>query len=489
MSPGRLALAACVLNVCIVATPASVYAQTQAEPQLGGTAAAPVPVPTAGMASTGQNPFLGGRPTGKATPGVLPLSLSDALSQGLRQNLGLILGEQGVQSAAGARLTALSGLLPNVAGRVTPERQVVNLAAYGFPLPPGTNPLIGPFNVFDARVSVTQTVFDWSAIQSARAGGEALAAAKLSFKDTRDMVVFVVANLYLQTVMAASQIEAAQAQVTTSQALYTRAVDMKTSGVVPAIEVLRAQVQLQAQQQRLIFFENEFAKRKLALARAIGLPLDQRYDLTDKVPYAALEPLSFEAALNQAYQSRADLQAAAAQVRAAEDTRSAARGQLLPSVRVTADAGKIGQTVASAMGTWTVVAGVRVPIFEGGAVRGRVEQASAALEQQRAQFEDLRVRVEYDVRAAFLDLKAADDRVRVARGAIDLANQQLTQAQDRFAAGVASNIEVVQAQEAVATASDNYISSLYAHNVAKISLARALGVAEAQAGRFLGGAK
>jgi outer membrane protein TolC len=488
MSTGRLALAACALTVCIAAAPGTVRAQA---PQVGGTAAAPVPAATAPLASAvaQQNPFLGGRPVGKATPGVAPLSLADALARGLKQNLGLILGEQSVQSASGARQTALSGLLPTVAGRITPERQVINLEAFGFPLPPGSNPLVGPFNVIDARVAVSQAVFDWSAIQSARAGGEALDAARLSYKDTRDMVVFVIANLYLQAVTGASQIEAAQAQVATSQALYNQAVDMKNAGVLPAIEVLRAQVQLQAQQQRVIFFQNDFAKRKLTLARAIGLPLDQQFELTDKAPYVVLEPMSLDAALNEAYRSRADLQASAAQVRAAEDARSAVHGQLLPSVHVTADAGTIGQTVGSAKGTWTVAAAVRVPIFEGGAVRGRVEQASAALEQQRAQLDDLRVRVEYDVRSAFLDLKAADDRVQVAKGTLDLANQQLTQAQDRFKAGVASNIEVVQAQEAVATASDNYISSLYAHNVAKISLARALGVAEAQSGRFLGGAK
>jgi outer membrane protein TolC len=266
-------------------------------------------------------------------------------------------------------------------------------------------------------------------------------------------------------------------------------VNLKTSGVVPAIEVLRAQVQLQAQQQRLIFFQNEFAKRKLSLARAIGLPLEQVFDLTDKVPYAALEPMTLESALARAYQSRADVQAAAAQVQAAEATKAATRGQLLPSVRVTADVGKIGQTIDTAKTTYTVAANVRIPIFEGGAVHARVLQADAARQQQRALFEDLRARVDFEVRSAFLDLKAAEDRVAVARGAIDLAGQQLTQAQDRFGAGVASNIEVVQAQEAVATASDNYISSLYAHNVAKISLARALGVAEAEAGRFLGGSK
>ncbi|MGE5359522.1 MAG: TolC family protein, partial [Bacteroidales bacterium] len=378
MSTGRLALAACVLLAFAAAAPGSLCAQ-QIAPQVAGTAASPVPPGTSVPAgSAGQNPFLGGRPIGNATSTVLPLSLADALARGLKQNLGLYLGEQGVQSATGARLAALSALLPNVAGRIAPDRQVINLEAYGFPVPPGTSPLIGPFNVIDARVGVSQTVFDWSAIKSAQAGSASLDAAKLSYKDARDTVVFVVANLYLQVLVAAGEIQASQAQVATSQALYNRAVVMKNSGVVPAIEVLRAQVQLQAQQQRLIFFQNEFEKRKLSLARAIGLPLAQKFEVTDKAPYAELEPMSLEAALDEAYRSRADLQAAAALVRAAEDTRSAAQGRYLPSVNFTADTGKIGPSIDTAKTTWSVAAGVRVPIFEGGATRGRVAQATAA---------------------------------------------------------------------------------------------------------------
>lgn len=460
------------------------------EPQVGGTAAQPLPLPPTGLnLSAAQNPFLGGVVAGKATPGVVALSLADAIARGLKQNLGLVLGQQGIESATGSRWGALSGLLPAITARVTPQREILNLEAFGFPVPPGVNPLVGPLNVIDARVAVSQTVFDWSAIQAARAGAETLNAARMSYKDVRDTVVFTVANLYLQAVTGASQIAAAQAQVTTSQALYDRAVDMKKAGVVPAIEVLRAQVQLQAQQQRVIFFQNEFAKRKLTLARAIGLPLEQQFDLVDTIPYATLRPGSLEDSLERAWHSRADLQAAEAEVRAAEDAKRAAQGLALPSVHLTADTGYIGQTIASAKGTYTVIGAVRVPLFQGGAVRGRVLQAEAALQQQRAQREDLRTRIDFEVRTAFLDLKAADDRVQVARGAFDLANQQLAQAQDRFGAGVASNIEVVQAQEAVATASDNYISSLYAHNVAKISLARALGVAEADVSHLLGGTR
>ncbi len=467
-----------------------VKAQAPAAPQLPREAAQPVPPSTSTAGS--QNPILGSVISGQVTPGVLPLSLTDAIRRALEHNLGAILSQQGIQSAAGNRWTALSRLLPSVGARIGENRQTVNLEAFGFPpsaLPPGLPPVVGPFNVFDARVAVSQSVFDYSAIQGHRAGRLGEDASRFSYQDVRDTVVFAVANLYLQAITGAARIDAAEAQVKTSQALYNRAVDMKQAGVVPGIEVLRAQVQLQAQQQRLIFFQNEFAKQKLALARAIGLPLAQQFDLADRVPYASLNLESLDVSLKQAYDSRSDLKSARAGVQAAEASRQAAIGLALPSVGVNADIGEIGLAASTAKKTYTLAGLVRIPVFQAGLVRGRLLQADAALQQQRAQYEDLRGRIDYEVRAAFLDVRAADQQVQVARGTVDLANQQLAQAQDRFSAGVTSNIEVVQAQEAVATASENYLSSLYAHNLAKLSLARALGVAEKSASQYLGGVK
>jgi len=258
---------------------------------------------------------------------------------------------------------------------------------------------------------------------------------------------------------------------------------------VAGIEVLRAQVQAQTQQQRVIFYENELAKQKLALQRAIGIPLGQQVDLTDRVPYAPLDNVALDDCLGQAYQTREDLQSATALVRAAEASRQAAVGEALPSVSLTADYGKSSSAWDTLHSTYSVSAGVRIPIFQGGRVRGRVLQADAHLNQQKAQVDDLRTRIDLEVRTALLDVQAADQRVRVARSAADLAQQTLTQAQDRFSAGVSSNIEVVQAQETVATASDNYLSALYAHNLAKISLARAVGQSAERITQYLGGTK
>ncbi len=212
-------------------------------------------------------------------------------------------------------------------------------------------------------------------------------------------------------------------------------------------------------------------------------------DLTDRVAYAPLAGLTVDECVAQAYASREDLQSAASLIRAAESGRQAAVGEALPSVMVSADYGRSSSGWDTLHGTYSVAAAVRVPLFQGGRVRGRVLQADAQIAQQRAQADDLKARIELEVRSALLDVGAADQRVQVARSAADLAGQQLTQAQDRFSAGVSSNIEVVQAQESVATATDNYLSALYAHNVAKISLARAVGQSAERVQPYLGGTR
>jgi outer membrane protein TolC len=450
-------------------------------PREGGT-----PLPAApSMLAAGQSVLMGGVPAGAATSTVLSVSLGDAIARGLKQNLGVVLGEQAVRSASGVRWQSLSGLLPTAGFRVSQTREEINLEEFGFPVAPGQSPIIGPFNVAALHLSASAPVFDYAAIQRARAGAQVAGAASHSFRDARDLVAFVTANLYLQAVAGASRIDAARMQIATAQTLYDHAVGQNKAGIVPGIEVLRAQVQLESQQQRLIFYTNEFAKQKLALQRAVGIPLGQVIELTDRLPYSALDRMTLDQALAEAYASREDLQAALAMVHAAEANRQAAVGEGLPSVVVSGDIGRSSNAWDTLHGTYAVNALVRVPIFQGGRVHGRVLQADAEVKQQQAQVADLRVRIEYEARAALLDLQAADDRVRVARSAAGLAGQQLTQAQDRFTAGVTSNLEVVQAQETVATATDNYLSALYAHNLAKISLARAVGLAEERGRQLL----
>ena len=462
-----------------------------AEPQLPRQAAPPIAVPLqqAGPPAGGGDIFLGSVSQGTATSEELPLSLPEATARALRFNLGPILAGQNVRAARGARLIALSTLLPNVVATATESSQQVNLAAFGFSGFPGLPTVIGPFGLSDARGHLSQSVFDWRSVQSTRAANQDIKAADYSSLDARDLVVLVVTNLYLQAVAGASRVEAARAQVATADAVYRQAVDYKAQGVVPAIDVLRAQVELQAQQQRLIFFRNEFDKQKLGLARAIGLPDGQPFRLTDTVPFAPVPPLTLDEAVSQALGARRDYQSGLAAVRSAELTRKAAQADRLPSLQFNGDYGTIGPNLANSHGTYTAALGLNIPVFQGGRVRGEVLEADALLEQRRAQLADLRGRISYEVRTAFLDLGAANEQVQVARGAVDLAQQQLTQARDRFAAGVTNNLEVIQAQEAVATANENYISSLYAFNAAKASLGRAVGGAEKTIPAFLQGVR
>jgi outer membrane protein TolC len=432
------------------------------------------------------SPFMGSAARGVATAEPLPLSVKDAVSLALKHNLGLLLQEQAVQSAHGARWRALADLLPRISGNVGEVRQVINLDAYGFP---GEPKIIGPFNVFDARVALSQPVVDVRALNDARAASASERAEALGVRTARDLVSLVAVNLYLEAVAAASRIEAAHAQQQTAEALFRQASDLKSAGLVAGIDVLRAQVQIQNQRQRSIRAENEFEKAKLQLARAIGLPVGQPIILTDTIPYAPHADLTLEAALKTAFESRADYLAAREHLAAAELARRAAGGELLPSLRVDADYGTIGSSPSTSHPTYRVAATVHVPIFDAGRATARRLEADADVKRRQAELDDLKGRVEYDVRTALLDLRAAGQQLEAAGTNRTLAAQELEQARDRFAAGVAGNIEVTQAQESVASASESYIAALYAHNLAKASLARAAGTAEQSITSYLGGLK
>jgi outer membrane protein TolC len=452
----------------------------------------PVAVPASGQGLQLQqpsSPFLGGVPTGDPSPAVLALSLADAIRRGLAHNLGMALAEQGVRTARGQRRDALSDLLPQLSGSVGESRQVTNLAAFGFTGFPGVPSVVGPFSVFDARVALSQALVDLNALHEMKAAGATVRAREHLLANARDVVVLIVADLYLESVAAGSRIAAVEAQLETADALLQLATDLKDAGVVAQIDVLRAQVAQLNQRQRLIAAENQLEKDKLRLARVIGLPVGQRYALTDEIPYAPVQEMTLEDALGRAYDSREDYRAAEARVEAAEASLRAVTGNALPSLRLDADYGDIGSTVADSHSTYRVAVNLHVPIFEGGRLQARRLEADGLLEERRAELADFRARIDYEVRSAFLDVKAAADQLQVADTAVQLAEEELVHAQDRFAAGVSSNVEVVQAQESVARATDSRISSLLAHNVAKAALALALGLAEEQATTLLGGTR
>lgn len=457
-----------------------------ASAQTIGTKPTPTePAPIFGSAR--HSPLLGGVPTDDAVGPPIALTLADAVRRGLERNLGVLLEEQQVRAAEGRRWRQLSGLLPDAGAVMRESREKLNLAAMGFSGFPGIPSLIGPFGVFDARVMISQPVFDLSAIYDAREGAAALRAERHTYQDTRSLVVLVVSNLYLQILADSSRAEAAQVEWETADALYRLASDQNKAGVVPGIDVLRADVERQAARQRVIVAGNALAQRRSSLSRAIGLPAGQTFTVAGEIPYTPLPSFDVEQSITEAYGRREDLLSAQARVDAAMLARRAAGAEHLPSVGVAADYGQIGATPSTAEGTYAVAATVRLPIFSAGRTRARTLETDAELRQRRAEVEDLRRGISDDVRNAWRDLSAADQQVQVARNGVSLAAQALAQARDRFAAGVTNNIEVIQAQEAASAARENYISSLYTHNVARAALARALGYGENAFIQFIGG--
>lgn len=481
-----LLLSAIAVMICSTTALGQLPGASSTTPVRSQDSSSSTPGLTVPSLSPTQNPLFGSIPTGQPTGTVIPLSALDAIDRGLKYNLSYILTEQATTAARGARLKALSDVLPNITGRVGETVQQINLAAFGLSLP-GVPSVVGPFGVFDARVLATGNLFDLHYLNLYRSRSEDVNAAQLDMQNVRDLIVLVVGGTYMQALAAEARIATVEAQLNTAQALYQQAADMKNAGMVPGIDVLRSQVEMQVQQQRLLAVRNDFAKQKLSLARIIGLPTAQDFALTEKIPVTPAPPLTLDQAIARALHDRPDYQRAQSQVRSAELNRKAMTAENLPTVQINADIGALGRSPGDSAMTYTTVGAVNVPIFQGGKVRGDVLQADALLRQRQAALSDLRGQIEFDVRNAFLDLQSAADQVKVAQSSVQLAEEALTQARDRFRAGVANSVEVVQTQEQVAATNDNYINSTFAYNVAKLSLARSLGIAERAVKDFLGG--
>ena len=440
-----------------------------------------------------QSPFLGSVPGGQATGTTLDLTLHDAFDRALKYNLGAIESEQDTRAAHAARLHSLNALLPDLSARISASLEQINFAAQGISFKiPGVNipSVVGPFWVTDGRAYLSQEAFNWSDIQGLKAASESEKASEFTYKSDRDLVVFTTGSAYLLVISDSALVDSIRAQVNTAQTLYQQDNDKNKNGLVAGIDVLRAHVELQTQQQRLIAAQNQLDIDKLSLARVIGLPNGQQFRVTETVPYAPLADITLDQALKEAYSTRPDYLSSKAQAQAAELTLRSAGAENYPYVSTATDYGDIGApNFTSSHGTFDFTAALNIPIFEGTRVRADKLQANAALEQRKAELADLEGKIDDQVRTAFYNLKSSSDLVAVAQSNIDLANQTLAQAQDRFASGVADNLEVVQAQESVATANQSYIASLYSYNLAKISLAQALGVAEKSALQFLLGGK
>ena len=435
-----------------------------------------------------QGPYGGSTPRGPASGKV---TLQEALQRGLEYNLGATGLNLAVRQARGQTRTARSALMPNLNGNLRESVLQNDLAVAGIKAPriPGIGTIIPtvtpPFNYFDLRATLTQSIADLTALNNYRSAAEIVKADEQYAQDARDLVVLAVGGAYLQVVSAEARVDSARAQLDTARALFKQTDERRQAGLNAQIDSNRSRVQMQTQQQRLTTIENDLAKQKINLARIAGLPPNENFEIADHIGFAPAPPLTVEEALKEAMGRRADLKAAEAQVRAAERSLAAAKAERYPTLALSADYGAIGMNPANSHGTFTVTGSLKFPIWQGGRTEGDIAQAQSVLEQRRAELADLKGRIESDIRQAMLDVQTAAGQIDVAKSNQEVSRQTLDLTRQRLEAGITDPVEVVQAQETVATADLDYISSIFAHNLAKLTLARAIGHAEENLHQFL----
>ena len=415
----------------------------------------------------------------------LTLTLSEAVRRGLLFNLGRTGADAVSRQAEAQRIAARSSLLPNLSASVSENAAKVNLAAEGFNSSlfgtsfgislPNT---AGPFHYYDLRGSMQHDVMNFTAIHNYRSSRQSADAASLDARQAREEVVLAVTGEYLQLMATTALIEEQRKEVQYAEASYKQARAQADAGNKAAIDANRSMVELQTEQQRLRSQLGDQQKQKNALARMIGLPLGLDICIAEKLEALPYDAVSVEDALHRASEQRQDLKAAEAQLRAAEEARKAAGAERLPTATVNGDYGIQGVNPNKGNGVFQASASLIIPLFNGGRIHADTAQADAVVTERRAELSNLRGAVELDVRNAYIDLSVANDQVSTAESNRKLALSILQQSQDRFAAGVTDSVEVVNSQETLASADHDYVSSLFAQNLAKVALAHAMGEAE-----------
>lgn len=410
------------------------------------------------------------------------LSFDQAVQLAVENNLTTLLGRERRNEARGVELQSLSGLLPNLAGVASQSNLTINLAAQGltpsmFPLIPSQ--FIGPFSVFDARVQLVQTIFNLSAIRHYQAGRAGVNSAAIGEQLARQQVITNTALVYLDALRTERAVEATAADLELAQTLLTLARDQHKSGIATGLDVTRAETRAAQQQFRLAQAQTNAHQARLQLQRVTGIPLGGSLLLTDDLAYTDAPLPAPEPAVQIALQQRVEIRLAEEQVKLNSFERRAAEAEQLPSVDFVGDYGSSG-VKPNVLDLPTRSVGIRlsIPIFNGGLTRGRIGAATSRQRQAELQLNDLRAQVEQDVRLALQTLATAAEQVRAAEQSLRLAERELQMARDRFRAGIADNIEVVNAQTSLADARDAQVSALTAHNAARINLASAMGRVE-----------
>jgi outer membrane protein TolC len=476
--------------------------------ETGSAATAQTPIPGATTSvNTINNTVQVSGPYAGSSPSILKkafagkLSLREAMERGLGYNLGTIGLTTALRQARGQATVSRSNLLPNLSGSFSEHYLTTDIATTGITGAIGNalaNSLgnratalklpnvVGPINYFDLRVTLTQNFLDLTLLNNYRSAKFVVQANEAAMKDARDTVVLAVGASYLQVIAAKARVASERAQIETTDAVYHQTLKRRGEGLAAQLDLNQDRVRAQTEQQRLATMLNDLYRQKINLARLVGLPPNEDYDVSDDIGFSPAPDLSVDDAIRQALAGRSDLKAAEVQLKAAERTAAAARAERLPSLSMSSDIGEIGTRFNQADHTYTVTGTLNIPIWQGGRVRGDIEQAEAALDQRRAELEDTRSRIESEVRDAYLDLGTAASQVELSKKNQQVARDNLRLTQEKYEAGVSDSVEVSQARQSVASADLDYITALFAHNLAKLSLARSLGGAESRLGAYLG---
>jgi outer membrane protein TolC len=432
-----------------------------------------------------QNPFLGSVPTGPLVPGVLPISLTDAVNRAMHANLGFVDSEQEHAQSRAARIIALSLLLPQLKAETTAEYRNLVSDTLGVPKL-GLPHVISAFNYQSVHAVYQQHIFDMQAVREVKSASREVDASEAQMNDARNVVVLASVSSYLLVAASQTRLDTTKAQLATAMTTDAVVKDRVDRDVSPEIDHIRSRVALRSAELRVKLAATTLAKDKLALTRIIGLPIEQEFSLTDGAVYhgMVIEPLS--SLLLVAAERRQDIKAAESRVEAADQAVKAAWSQRIPTLDVNANAGETGIAYGSAYRDYEVEGKISVPIFTGRRIEGEVAFAKAILTQRRAELADVKGRAAYDVRTALLDLDVAETSVQVSLDNQALADEGLRQAQSRYENGVSNSVDLLQAQQAVAEAGDNRIASVYSDQLAKLMLVRAMGTAEQDYTRYIG---
>ncbi|MBA5872424.1 MAG: hypothetical protein GDA68_20880 [Nitrospira sp. CR2.1] len=418
-----------------------------------------------------------------SSPPDLRLSLHDAIQASIDNNATVRLLKERIAAAQSAASTSLGAMLPNVSGFLNGRSQTVNLAAFG--LPPERLSGLGlsrsvtdPFEVYDARASLVQHLFSLSLIQRWRAAKTGIEVATLEAEIAKRDVMATVGLLYMEALRADEAVKARWADIELSQQLLKLAQDRKAAGVATGLDVTREEVQLENTRQRLLVAQNDHESARLNLIRALGIDFDVHLVLTDSLTFVNVVHEKPDVALATAQENRTELKAQANRQRLASLSHSSVESERVPSLSLNGDYGWIGLKPDEAYATRTLGLTLSVPIFDGGQREGRISETRSRVRQEAIRMKDVSDQVSLEVRNALLTLESSTQQVGVSHKGLDLAQKELAFARDRFAAGLATNIEVTNAQTSVARARDNVIEALFRFNASRINLARAKGELE-----------